>query len=214
MKASLPPLKKTRLPWFDESVQVEVEREVNVQYSVSSVTLDSLSHSTQRRYLFKFPQKREIPTSDVILMTKGMPFLITQTPGNIGEKLPTVKLADSTVVVEDRIAKRERGKETVTVEDLPYPNKLQETRTREDIISRRILLKNESGEDIEITVKIVESADVQLIKAEPETTRTEKPRFEWKIALKKDAEESIQCEYKIRIEKVRQIEKPKPEKDK
>ncbi|MFX1519819.1 MAG: hypothetical protein ACFFCD_07855 [Promethearchaeota archaeon] len=214
MKASLPPLKKTRLPWFDELAQVEIEREVTIQYSINSVVQDSLFHNAQRRYVFRFPQEREIPTSDVILMMQGMPFLITKTSGSVGEKLQTVKLTDSTIVIEDRIAKRERGKETVTVEDLPYPDKIQETRVREDIISRRITLKNEVGKDIDLTVKIVESGDVQLIKVIPEAIKAEKPTFEWKIALKKDTEESIQCEYRIRIEKIREIEKPKPPMDK
>lgn len=214
MKASLPPLKKTRLPWFDELANVVIEREVNIHYTVNSVTQDSLFHNAQRRYVFNFPEEREIPSSDVILMMQGMPFLITRTPGNVGEKLSTIKLMDSTIIIEDRIAKRERGKETVTVEDLPYPDRIQETRVSEDTISRRVVLKNEVGKDIELTVKIVESADVQLIKAIPEATRSEKPLFEWKITLKKDTEESIQCDYRIRIEKIREIEKPKPTKDK
>ncbi len=210
MKASLPALKKIRLPWFDETTVIEIEREINVQYSAHSISQDSLQHNTQRRYVFILPKEQEIPTSEMILRIKDMPFLITSTQGNIGEKLPTAWVVDPTIVIEDRIAKRERGKETVTVEDLPYPNKLQETRVREDVLSRRLILKNELGKDVKITVRIIESADVQLENSNPEATRTKKPRFEWDINLQKDTEESILCDYRIRIEKTRQIDKPKP----
>ncbi|MFW9990707.1 MAG: hypothetical protein ACFFD4_01485 [Candidatus Odinarchaeota archaeon] len=214
MRASLPPLKKTRLPWFDEEVQVEIEREITVEYSVTNVQYDSFVHTTQRRYVFLLPQEREIPASQIILMTDGLPFITTSTNGNISERLPTSWLVDPTIIVEDRIMKREKGKEEVTVEDTPYPDKILETRVREDIISRKITLKNELGKDARLTVRIIESADVQMMSAEPISTKTDKPRYEWDVTLGKDAEESIQCRYQIRIEKTRQMDKPKPEEKK
>ncbi|MHA2272608.1 MAG: hypothetical protein ACXACI_12150 [Candidatus Hodarchaeales archaeon] len=212
MRASLPPLKKTRLPWFDEAAQVEIEREVAIEYSLTMVQQDSLVHHPRRRYLFLLPEEREVPQSDVILMTQGLPFITTSTPGNISEKLPTVWLADPTIVTEDRIVNRIKGKETVTVEDTPYPDKIQETRVREDLLTRKILLKNELGKDLQLIVKIIESADVQMVETTPEPTKVDKPINEYEITLAKDAEESIQCKYQIRIEKTRTIDKPKPEK--
>lgn len=208
MKASLPPIKKTRLPWFKEKCQVEVERDVEISYYMASMERDFNSHTTQRRYIFNLANEREIPSSDVILMSVGMPFLNIRTQGNIGQKLPTVRITDPTILVEDRIMEREKGRETVTIEDTPYPDKIQETRVREDVISRKITLKNELGKDASVKVRITESADIQLVSMSPDATTIDKPHYFWQITVPKDADTHIQCKYRIRIEKVRQLPKP------
>jgi len=136
-----------------------------------------------------------------------MPFLMTETPGNIGEKLPTSKLEDPTIIIEDRIAKRVRGEEKITTEDVPYKNQIIERRIREDSIFRRIILKNESGKNIRLNMRIIESADVQIVKTIPEAEKIEKPTFEWSLSLGKDDETSVEVELNFLVETITHIDK-------
>ena len=207
MKARLPALKTTRLPWFDENTSVEVKREVELKYSKENVLLDKLLLNVQRQYLFRFIKEKNVPASELIMAVEGMPFLMTETQGNIGEKLLTNKITDSTVTVTDLIAKRERGEEKVTVEDLPYKKQITETRIREDKVNRRIIIKNESGKGISVNLKLIESGEVQILKSNPSPDKKEKPIYEWTVSLEKDTEKGIELEISCIIETIRNIER-------
>lgn len=211
MKATLDPRKKVRLQWFSGSVKFTINRLVQITYNLRSVVKDVLLHKVWHHYLFdgETISQREIPASDVILLTGGLPFLWTKTGGSVAEKLATADLIDPTFKVEDRIITVERGEETVSVKDSPHPDRQIETRERNDLYVRRISIKNELGKETEITLKVFETGNIDFLEANPEPGTQDRPLHEWKLTIPKDTEQNVQIKLKVHVTDTREIKKPK-----
>lgn len=211
MKATLDPRKKVRLQWFSGSVQYTINRLVQITYNLRSVVNDVLLHKMWHHYLFdgETISHREIPASDVILLTGGLPFLWTKTGGSVAEKLATVDLIDPSFKVEDRIITVERGEETVSIKDSPHPDRQIETRERNDHYVRRISIKNELGKETQITLKVFETGNIDFLEAKPGPDLQDRPLHEWKLIVPKDTEKNVQIKLKVHVTETREIKKPK-----
>ena len=136
MKASLYPRKKIRLEWFTvQNVPFEIDREVEVKYTVTSAQSNKINHVGKLKYIFKNLTK-DIPQTDLILLEQGLPTLFTKTLGSVAGKLSSEKQSDSSTKITDLLIKVDRGKEEIKREPPEFPDpriKEIETRTRTHI---------------------------------------------------------------------------------
>jgi len=212
MKATLEPRKKVRLRWFTGQVNYTIKRSIVVTYNLRSVIQDVLSRKVTNYYLFDGETivQREIPASNVILLTGGLPFLWTKTQGSVAEKLATADLIDPTFQAEDRVVEIKRGEEKISLKDSPRPGWQIETKERDDTITRKISMKNELGKDAEVKLQVFEAGNIVFIDADPKPGRQDRPLHEWLLTVPKDEERNVQLEFKVHLIETREIEKPKP----
>ncbi|MHA1146555.1 MAG: hypothetical protein ACTSRW_17590 [Candidatus Helarchaeota archaeon] len=213
MKASLQPRKKIRLEWFTlKNIPYEIEREVEIKYSVSRAQSDKLEHVGKQQYVFKNVSK-EIPQTDLILLEYGLPTLFTKTPGSIGEKITSEKLTDTSITITDQLVKVDRGKEEIKREPPEFPDpkiKEIETRTRKDVIRRKITIKNESNRRMEnCKIIFIEVKQVRYTSSKPEPIKVDLPEYHWSVSLDPDESTSIEITVTVEIVKTFKIEKEK-----
>ena len=212
MKGTLHPRKKVRLRWFTGSVNVTIKRTLVLTYNLRSVRQDVLKRKVNYNYQFdgETIAQREIPASPMILSTGGLPFLWTRTNGSVAEKLATVDLIDHTFQIEERIVEIKRGEEKISVKDSPHPDRQIETKEREDLIVRKVSIKNELGKDAKVIVRMFETGNIVFLDADPKPDKQDRPLHEWVLSVPKDEEQNVQLNLKVHVVETREIEKPKP----
>ena len=215
MRATLEPRKKIRLEWFSlKDVPFEIKRTVEVKYTVMTAQSNELTHSGKQEHIFKNITK-EIPQTDLILLEYGLPTLFTKTSGSIGDKITSEKINDSTISIKDKLIKVDRGKEEIRREPPEFPDpkvKEIETRTRKDIIKRKISVKNESNRRIdECKIVFIEVKQVRFDSSNPEPEKIDLPEYHWSISLDPDETKSIELTMSVEIVKTFKIEKEKKE---
>ncbi|MHA1378716.1 MAG: hypothetical protein ACTSRG_10075 [Candidatus Helarchaeota archaeon] len=211
MKATLYPRKKVRLEWFKfQNVPFEINRESEVKYSVSSAQLEKLVHSTQIQYIFNNLNK-EIPQTDLIILEQGLPTMYSRTPGSVAGKLASEKQIDTSLEITDLLVKVERGKEEIKRVPPEHPDpriKEIETRTRKDLIQRKITVKNISNKRVnKLTLKYIDVKEVRYESSNPEPDKKDLPEYIWEISLDPDQSVSIELKVVVEIIKTFRIEK-------
>jgi len=211
VKANIPTRNKIKLNWFKSRANIDIERNINVQYDSNSVTYNKHNWDVSVKYiLVKEGDPKEIPVnSPMTLYKSGLPFLFLSTAGIIGNKIISEELIDDDVKVDDDIINVEEGEEKVTYEDAIDPKQHIEVRTRLDKITRRITIENKLDNDIALILDFKQTKDVSYIKANPEPTTTEEPDYKFKILLNQEEKSRITFELQAKI--VKRVTKIKPE---
>ncbi|MHA1298565.1 MAG: hypothetical protein ACTSO9_03880 [Candidatus Helarchaeota archaeon] len=211
MKATLYPRKKVRLEWFKfENVPFEINRESEVKYNVNSAQMDKLTHSTKIQYIFNNLNK-DIPQTDLIILEQGLPTMYSRTPGSVAGKLASEKQIDTSLEINDLLVKVDRGKEEIKREPPEHPDpriKEIETRTRKDLIQRKITIKNISNKRVEkLKLKYIEVKEVRYDSSIPEPDKKDLPEYIWEVSLDPDQSVSVEIKVIVEIIKTFRIEK-------
>jgi len=211
VKANVPTRKKIKLNWFSSKANLDVERNVEIQYDANSCTYNKLNWEVSVKYiLVKEGDPKEIPiNSQMTLYKGGLPFLFLSTAGIIGNKIISEELIDDDIKIDDDIVQVVEGEEKVTYEDARDPKQHIEVRTRFDKISRRITIENKLDNEIGLELDFKQTKDVTYVKSTPEPTTIEEPDYKFEIKIPSEEKSRITLELQAKI--VKRVTKIKPE---
>ena len=169
MKANVPTRKKIKLNWFKSKCDLNIEREIKIQYTATNVSYNKINWDVIIRYiLVKQGDIKEIPVNSPMTLYKdNLPFLFLNTAGTIGNKIISEDLIDDDVKVDDDVVNINEGIEKVTYEDARDPKEHIEVRTRYDNISRKITIENKLNDDIQLILDFKQTKDIVLPSSRP-----------------------------------------------
>ncbi len=211
MKANVPTRKKIKLNWFKSKCDLNIEREINIQYTATNVSYNKINWDVIIRYiLVKQGDIKEIPVNSPMTLYKdNLPFLFLNTAGTIGNKIISEDLIDDDVKVDDDVVNINEGIEKVTYEDARDPKEHIEVRTRYDNISRKITIENKLNDDIQLILDFKQTKDIIFVSSEPVPSEIEEPDYKYKINIPSEQKSSIIIELKAKI--IARVTKIKPE---
>ncbi len=211
MKANIPTRNKIKLNWFKSKANLDIERNINIQYDASSVTYNKHNWEVSVKYvLVKQGDPKEIPVNSPMTLYKGgLPFLFLSTAGIIGNKIISEELIDDDIKIDDDIVQIIEGEEKVTYEDASDPKQHIEVRTRFDKISRRITIENKLDNEIDLVFDFKQTKDITFVKATPEPSTIEEPDYKFEIKIPSEEKSRITLELQAKI--VKRVTKIKPE---
>jgi hypothetical protein len=217
MKATLLPRENVRLAWFKlDNVKFQNDRKVELLYAESNLEQDAISRSGTFQIVFQDVPK-QVPASQIIIFDKalGLPQSYSKTSGSVGSRLSTDWQDDLDVEMTDRLVNYETGKETIKIE--PPPPHLRsrlkeiEIRERDDIVTRKLVVKNLTARLIEsLQVKLYESKDIRFEKSKIEPSKRDPPEYTWLINVQPDASSTVEFTLKLHVTKTFEIEKELP----
>jgi hypothetical protein len=211
VKANIPTRNKIKLNWFKSRANIDIERNINIQYDANSVSYNKINWEVSVKYvLVKEGDPKEIPVNSPMTLYKGgLPFLFLSTAGIIGNKIISEELIDDDVKVDDDIINVVEGEEKVTYEDAIDPKQHIEVRTRFDKITRRVTIENKLDNEIALILDFKQTKDVSYIKANPEPTTIEEPDYKFEMKIPTEVKSRITFELQAKI--VKRVTKIKPE---
>jgi hypothetical protein len=215
MKATLLPRDNVRLAWFKaEGINFQYDRKVEVSYYQSSLQQDTISRRGRFQIVFQDVPK-QVPESQIIIFDKnlgGLPESYSKTAGSVGSRLSTVWADDLEIEITDRLVSYKEGKEVIRHEP-PPPNmrsrlKEIEFRERDDLVTRKITVKNLTARAIEgYKIKLFESKDIRFEDSPVEVFKLDPPEYTWSIDVPADSTSAIEFTLKIHTVKTFEIEK-------
>ncbi|MBY8982393.1 MAG: hypothetical protein KGD57_05565 [Candidatus Lokiarchaeota archaeon] len=211
MKANVPTRKKIKLDWFKSKCNLNIEREIKIQYTAVNVSYNKINWDVIIRYiLIKEGEVKEIPiNSPMTLYKDNLPFLFLNTAGTIGNKIISEDLIDDDIKVDDDVVNIIEGIEKVTYEDARDPKEHIEVRTRHDKVTRKITIENKLNDDIGLILDFKQTKDISYVSSEPEPSEIEEPNYKYHINIPSEQKYSIILEIKAKI--VSRVTKTKPE---
>jgi len=217
MKATLLPRENVRLVWFKaEGVKYQHDRKVELYYSESNLQQDAISRTGTFQMVFQDVPK-QVPASQIVIFDKalGLPESYNKTSGSVGPRLSTEWQDDLEVEITDRLVTYDTGKETIKVEP-PSPHlrsrlKEIEIRERDDIVTRKLVVKNLTARSIDgLQVKLYENKDIRFEKAKVEPSKKDPPEYSWLVDIEPDASGTVEFTLRLHITKTFEIEKELP----
>ncbi|MBY9006065.1 MAG: hypothetical protein KGD63_04850 [Candidatus Lokiarchaeota archaeon] len=211
MKANVPTRKKIKLNWFKSKCNLNIEREIKIQYTAINVSYNKISWDVIIRYiLVKQGGMKEIPVNSPMTLYKdNLPFLFLSTAGTIGNKIISEDLIDDDIKVDDDVVNINEGIEKVTYEDARDPKEHIEVRTRLDNVTRKITIENKLNDDINLLFDFKQTKDIVFVSSEPEPSEIEEPNYKYQINIPSEQKNSIILEIKAKI--TTRVTKIKPE---
>ncbi len=211
MKANVPTRKKIKINWFKSKCEFNIEREINIQYTASTVSYNKINWDVIVKYiLIKEGESKEIPTNSPMTLYKdNLPFLFLNTASTIGNKIISEDLIDDDIIVDDDVINVVEGDAKVTYEDARDPKEHIEVRTRYDKITRKISIENKLDNGIDLTLDFKQTKNVTFVKSEPEPSEKEEPNFRYKINVPSEEKSSVILELQAKI--MSRVTKIKPE---
>nr|MDO8087363.1 hypothetical protein [Candidatus Sigynarchaeum springense] len=218
MKATLLPRENVRLVWFKaENIKFQHDRKVELAYSQSNLQQDTISRTGTFQIVFQDVPK-QVPTSQIIIFDKslgGLPQSYSKTSGSVGSKLSTDWQDDLEVEITDRLVSYDTGKEAIKIE--PPPPHLRsrlkeiEIRERDDIVTRKLVVKNLTARAIDgFQVKLYENKDIRFEKSRIEPAKKDPPEYTWLVNVPADASSTVEFTLKLHMTKTFEIEKELP----
>ncbi len=211
MRANVPTRKKIKINWFKSKCEFNIEREINIQYTASTVSYNKINWDVIVKYvLIKEGESKEIPTNSPMTLYKdNLPFLFLNTASTIGNKIISEDLIDDDIKVDDDVINVVEGEAKVTYEDARDPKEHIEVRTRYDKITRKITIENKLDNGIDLILDFKQTKDVTFVKSEPEPSKKEEPNFKYNINVPSEEKSSVILELQAKI--VFRVTKIKPE---
>ncbi len=217
MKATLLPRENVRLAWFKaENVKFVYDRKVELYYSDSNLQQDAISRQGTFQIVFQDVPK-QVPATQIVIFDKalGLPQSYSKTSGSVGPRLSTEWQDDLDVEITDRLVTYDTGKEMIKVEPPPphLRNRLKEIeiRERDDIVTRKLVLKNLTARPIDgLQVKLYENKDIRFEKSKTEPSKKDPPEYTWSVNIPADASSTVEFTLKLHVIKTFEIEKDLP----
>ncbi len=217
MKATLLPRENVRLAWFKaENIKFQYDRKAELTFSSSYLQQDTISRTGSFQIVFQDVPK-QVPTSQIIIFDKalGLPQSYNKTPGSVGPRLSTEWQDDLEVEMTDRLVSYDTGKEMIKVEPPPphLRNRLKEIeiRERDDIVTRKLVVKNLTARAIDgLQVKLYENKDIRFEKSKTEPSKKDPPEYTWSVNVQPDASSTVEFTLKLHVTKTFEIEKDLP----
>jgi len=211
MKANIPTRKKIKLNWFKTKANLNIDRNIDVQYNSANVNANKLNWDVIVKYiLIKEGVPKEIPVnSPITLYKEGLPFLFLSTANSIGNKIISEDLIDDDIKVDDDIIQIKEGETKVSYEDAKDPKQHIEVRTRYDNITRRITIENKLDNSIELLLKYKQTKDVVFVNSIPESNKIEEPEYNYNIKI--PSEDKFRLTLELKAKMVSRVTKLKPE---
>jgi len=160
---------------------------------------------------------KQVPASQIIIFDKGLglPQSYSKTAGSVGSRLSTEWQDDLDLEITDRLVAYDTGKEMIKVEPPPphLRNRLKEIeiRERDDLVTRKLVVKNLTARPIEqFEVKLFENKDIRFERSKVEPGKRDPPEYTWPIDVPADATASIEFTLKLHVTKTFEIEKDLP----
>lgn len=217
MKATLLPRENVRLAWFKaEGINFQYDRKVELSYYQSNLQQDTIARPGRFQIVFQDVSK-QVPESQIIIFdqTLGLPQFYSKTPGSVGSRLSTEWADDFDIEITDRLVSYDEGKETIKIE--PPPPHLRsrlkeiEIRERDDLVSRKLVVKNLTARLIEgFKIQLFENKDIRFENSPVEIFKQDPPEYTWLTDVPADAISSIEFTLKIHTVKTFEIEKEIP----
>jgi hypothetical protein len=211
------PRENVRLGWFKaEGIKFQHDRKVEIAFSSSELQLDTISRHGTFQIIFQDVPK-QVPASQIIIFDKGLglPQSYNRTTGSVGSRLSTDWQEDLEIEITDRLVSYDQGKEEIKIEPAPphLRNRLKEIeiRNRDDIIVRKIIVKNLTARGItDLKVILFENKDIRFVKAKTEPTKKDPPEYTWNVNVQPDATSTVEFTVKLHVTKTFEIEKDLP----
>jgi len=218
MKATLLPRQNVRLAWFKaEGINFQYDRKVELSYSQSNLQQDTIARRGTFQIIFQDVPK-QVPESQIIIFDKnlgGLPQSYSKTTGSVGSRLSTEWTDDLDVEITDRLVSYNEGKEKIKKE--PPPPQLRsrlkeiEIRERDDLVTRKIVVKNLTARLIEgFKIMLFENKDIRFENSPVEIFKQDPPEYTWLLDVSADSMSSIEFTVKIHTVKTFEIEKELP----
>ena len=158
-------------------------------------------------YLNKYPESQII----VFDQQLNLPQFYSKTPGSVGSRLATNWALESELQINDRLVSYIEGQETIKNE--PPPPHLRgkvkeiEIRERDDLVSRKISLKNLSDKPMNgVKVILAETKEVRFDSSAIEPEK-DPPEVRWIIDIPPDKTTAVEFSVKIHQTKTFEIER-------
>lgn len=217
MKATLLPRQNVRLMWFKaEQIPFQVLRKVEFSFSSYDASQATI-YRTGQFQIELTDVSRQVPESQIIVFDQalGLPQFYSKTTGSVGARLATTWANESSLEIIDRLVSYIEGEESIKVE--PPPPHLRERvkeieiRERDDIVTRKIALKNLSDKlMIGVKVALTENKEVHFESARSEGYETDPPEVKWVVDVPPDSTSTIEFTLRMHVTKTFEIEKVIP----
>ncbi|HME52478.1 MAG TPA: hypothetical protein VKM55_09695 [Candidatus Lokiarchaeia archaeon] len=221
MKATLLPRENVRLAWFKAAdINFNYDRKVELIYYQSNLQQDTIARRGTFQIIFQDVPK-QVPESQIIIFDKnlgGLPQSYGKTTGSVGSRLSTNWDDDLDVEITDRLVSYVEGKEVIKHEP-PSPNlrsrlKEIEIRERDDLVTRKIVVKNLTARRLEglegYKIVLFENKDIRFESSPVELFKQDPPEYTWLLDVPADATSAIEFTVKIHTIKTFEIEKDLP----
>ncbi|MHA1683568.1 MAG: hypothetical protein ACTSUE_21700 [Promethearchaeota archaeon] len=214
MRVTLGSRKNVRINWFQqEGVPFSIKREVEFSYDANQVLYDTLHHITNMKYVFS-GLRNSIPSTNIIIFDGNLPQGYLNTQGCIGDTLSTGQVVDGDVTIVDRIVKVIQGEEKIITKPVAPHEKHQfkeiQVHEREDIIKRKITVKNDNDKVIEkLNLQFIEKKDISFQDSSVPPDVKDPPEYTWKVDVPGLGSVSIEITLKQHVKNTYKIEADK-----
>lgn len=189
MKITLQPRKTIRVPFLRSRSKVRLEHKLTVEYLPHSIKENEAPVPVMRYCLSDIQTKDAIPPSEMIVLQKGIPVMVTTTKGTPGTgKLESAWMSDPLLEVSDKVA----GVKKLKQEEKRLSARVIERYVEETVV-RALRISNKTGRPVNLLVQFQErpSDGIFFNSADPKPTKSAPPEHDWELQVPVEGEKVV-----------------------